>query len=39
MFVTGYADLATELKAEKLGEVVMKPFDLARFAMTLRDYL
>jgi len=39
IFITGFADLASTLKAEKLGEVIMKPFDLDRFLMTIREYL
>lgn len=39
LFITGYADLADSLRAEKLGEVVLKPFDTNRFLMTIREYL
>jgi len=39
VFITGYADDAVLLNAEGLGEVVLKPFDLDRFLMTIREYL
>ena len=39
VFITGFAELADQLKAEKLGEVILKPFDNQRFLMTLREYL
>lgn len=39
LFITGFAELADQLKAEKLGEVILKPFDTNRFLMTLREYL
>lgn len=39
LFITGYAELADTLKAEKLGEVILKPFDNNRFLMTIREYL
>lgn len=39
VFITGFAELADQLKAEKLGEVILKPFDTNRFLMTLREYL
>lgn len=39
VFITGYAETSTELDAEKLGEVILKPFDLTRLAMTIREYL
>ena len=39
IFITGYADDAVMLNAEGLGEVVLKPFDLKSFMMTIREYL
>lgn len=39
IFITGYADDSITLNAEGLGEVIMKPFDLNRFLMTIREYL
>ena len=39
LFITGFAELADQLKAEKLGEVILKPFDTNRFLMTIREYL
>lgn len=39
IFITGYADLGQELQAEKLGEVILKPFDLNYLLMTIREYL
>lgn len=39
LFITGFAELADQLKAEKLGEVILKPFDTGRFLMTIREYL
>ena len=39
VFITGYAELADQLKAEKLGEVILKPFDNTLLLMTLREYL
>ncbi len=39
IFITGYAGLDGELKAEKLGEVLYKPFDVERLVMTIREYL
>ncbi len=39
IFVTGYAEASVELKAEHLGEVILKPFDLDRLLMTIREYL
>ncbi len=39
IFITGYADSSLELNAEKLGEVILKPFDLTRLVMTIREYL
>lgn len=39
IFITGYAEMSDELDAEKLGEVILKPFDLTRLLMTVREYL
>ena len=39
IFITGYAETSVEFDAEKLGEVILKPFDLTRLAMTIREYL
>lgn len=39
IFMTGYAELGQELDAEKLGEMILKPFDLNRLVMAIREYL
>ena len=39
IFITGFANLPDELNAEKLGEVILKPFDLDRLLITIREYL
>ncbi len=39
IFITGYADDGIRLKAEKLGEVIQKPFDLDQLMITMREYL
>ena len=39
IFITGYANTSVELDAETLGEVILKPFDLTRLTMTIREYL
>ena len=39
IFITGYAEISQELDAEELGEVILKPFDLTRLVMTIREYL
>ena len=39
IFITGYAEMSDELKAVHLGEVILKPFDLQRLVMTIREYL
>lgn len=39
IFITGYAEMSDQLKAEHLGEVIFKPFDLDRLLITVRDYL
>jgi CheY-like chemotaxis protein len=31
IFITGYADSDAHLKAEKIGEVIFKPFDMKEF--------
>jgi CheY-like chemotaxis protein len=39
IFITGYAEDSVTLNAEGIGEVILKPFDLKRFLMTIREYL
>lgn len=39
IFITGYAESIDELKAEILGEVILKPFDLEHLLTTVREYL
>lgn len=39
IFITGYAELGQELRAEKLGEVILKPFDMNNLLVTIREYL
>ena len=39
IFITGYAEMGDQLKAEHLGEIILKPFDLNRLIMTIREYL
>lgn len=39
IFITGYAETSDELKAEVLGEVILKPFDLEHLLITIREYL
>lgn len=39
IFITGYAEMSDQLKAEHLGEVIFKPFDLDRLLITIREYL
>ncbi len=39
IFITGYAEISDELKAEILGEVLLKPVDLERLLITIREYL
>lgn len=39
IFITGYADMSAEFDAQKLGEVILKPFDLERLLVAVRDYL
>lgn len=39
IFITGYAEASEELKAELLGEVILKPFDLDHLLITITEYL
>jgi len=39
VFITGYAEMSDQLNAEQLGEVILKPFDLSRLVITIREYL
>ncbi|MCB9800419.1 MAG: response regulator [Candidatus Omnitrophica bacterium] len=39
IFITGYAESSDELKAEILGEVILKPFDIDHLLVTIREYL
>lgn len=39
IFITGFADESQALDAEKLGEVILKPFDVERLIVTVREYL
>ena len=39
IFITGYAESSEEFKAELLGEVILKPFDLEHLLITVREYL
>jgi len=39
IFITGYAEIGDELKAENIGEIILKPFDLQRLLITVREYL
>jgi CheY-like chemotaxis protein len=39
IFITGYANLGEELNAEKLGEIILKPFDVEHLLATIREYL
>jgi CheY-like chemotaxis protein len=39
IFITGYSHDAVLMNAEGIGEIVLKPFDLSRFLMTVREYL
>ena len=39
IFITGYAEMGDQLKAEQLGEVILKPFDLDHLVVTIREYL
>ena len=39
IFITGFAEDGVKLKAEGLGEIMRKPFDLEQLMMTVREYL
>jgi CheY-like chemotaxis protein len=39
IFITGFAELGLELDAQKLGEIILKPFDLKHLVVTIREYL
>lgn len=39
IFITGYSHDAILMNAEGIGEIILKPFDLERFMMTVREYL
>lgn len=39
IFITGYAEDGMHLRADFLGEVVQKPFDLDQLMITMREYL
>ena len=39
IFITGYAEMSQEFRAERLGEVILKPFDLNHLLVTIREYL
>lgn len=39
IFITGYAEMSDQLKAENMGEVILKPFNLEHLVMTIREYL
>lgn len=39
IFITGYSQDAVLMNAEGIGEIILKPFDLDRFLMTVREYL
>lgn len=39
IFITGFAEDSIHLKAEALGEVIQKPFDLDHLMITMREYL
>ena len=39
IFITGYSHDAVLMNAEGVGEIILKPFDLTRFLMTVREYL
>ena len=39
IFITGYSHDAVLMNAEGVGEIILKPFDLNRFLMTVREYL
>jgi len=39
IFITGYSHDAVLMNAEGVGEIILKPFDLNLFLMTVREYL
>ena len=39
IFITGYAEMSSELKAQFMGEILMKPVDSSDLIKTIRDYL
>ena len=39
IFITGFADVGKELKANFLGEILYKPVDNDKLLYTIRDYL
>ncbi len=39
IFITGYSHDAVLMNAEGVGEIILKPFDLNRFLVTVREYL
>lgn len=39
IFITGYAEMSDELKADFLGEVLHKPVDMDHLLVTIREYL
>ena len=39
IFITGFSHDAVLMNAEGVGEIVLEPFDLNRFLMTVREYI
>ena len=39
IFITGYAEYSQQLKANFLGEILLKPVDNQKLLYTIRDYL
>jgi two-component system, NtrC family, nitrogen regulation response regulator NtrX len=39
IFITGYADSDAHIKAERLGKVIFKPFDMKDFLEQITNYL
>ena len=39
IFITGFSHDAVLMNAKGVGEIILKPFDLNRFLMTVREYL
>jgi len=39
IFITGFAEEGIRLKADLVGEVIQKPFDLDHLMITMREYL